>query len=312
MLQIYILRAVPPFLGLVSRISLSANKSTKIWLKTLFQAALLAPRALLQHLSNITKKRVVIARMSVGITLRCTLFCDKCAAHVPDYPNHAHMPREDLLADMRFLLSSIDYIYDMNLSGGEALLHPNLDEVIRLLGESDKVGDVNITTNGTVIPSEQVLSALLAANATVKISRYDPALQPNVEQLKAILKEHGIPYIHELGTFWYDSGDFSQPLEGSAKRRFRICTNQLCVPYWDGKIHLCAGSIYFQHKHPEKSARDDIDLRTVSPEEFRAQFRALRKKSVVSACEYCAGFTYNSHKVPPAEQRARPVKGESE
>jgi len=262
-LQIYILRAFPPFLGLVSRISLNANKSRRIWLATLFRAAWLMPRAVAQHVSNLMKKRVVIARMSVAVTTRCTLFCDKCAAHVPDFPTW-HLPREELLADMQFLLSCVDYIYDINISGGEAFLHPNLDEVIRLLTGSGKVGDVNITSNGTVIPSEKILSALRDEQITVKISRYDPALQPNVEKLKAIFEEQGIPYIHDIGSYWYDAGDLSQPLEGSAKRRFRICTQQLCMPYWDGKLHLCTESAYFQYKYPEKSAGDYIDLRTAN------------------------------------------------
>ena len=308
MLQIHVLRSVPPFLGLISSISMNANRSKKIWLMTLFRAAWLMPRAFLQHLGNLMKKRVVIARMSVAVTTRCTLRCDKCVSHVPDYPCPKHMPRDELLADMRFLLSCTDYIYDINIAGGEAFLHPNLDEVIRLLAESSKVGDVNITSNGTVIPSEKVLAALRDEKITVKISKYGPSLQPNVEKLKAIFKEQGIPYIHDVGTFWYDAGDLSGPLPGSAKQRFRICTQQLCVPYWDGKLHLCAESTYFQYLHPEKSAGDYIDLQTVSPEEFCAQFRALRKKRVIAACEYCAGFTYQTPKIPLAEQRARPAK----
>ena len=310
-MQIYILRAVPPFLGLISSISMNANRSKKIWLATLFRAALLIPRALIQHWSNKLKKRVVIARMSVAVTSRCTLFCDKCVSHTPDYPCQKNVPREELLADMQFLLSSVDYIYDINLSGGEAFLHPNLDEVIRLFAESDKVGDVNITSNGTVIPSGKILAALRDENITVKISKYEPALQPNVEKLKAIFDEQGIPYIHDIGTFWYDAGDLSKPLAGSAKRRFRLCTQQLCIPYWNGKLHLCAESTYFQYLHPEKSVGDYIDLRTVSHEEFRKQFRALRKKRVISACGYCAGFTCETPKIPLAEQRARTAKDES-
>ena len=308
MLQLYILRAIPPFLGLISKISMNANRSKKIWLMTLFRAAWLMPRALIQHLGNIMKKRVVIARMSIGVTSRCTLYCDKCVSHVPDYVHPMHMPREELLADMRFLLFCVDYIYDINLSGGEAFLHPHLDELIRFLAESGKVGDVNITTNGTVIPGEKVLAALRDEKITVKISKYDPSLQPNVEQLKAILKEQGIPYIHDAGTFWNDAGDLSLPLPGSAKRRFRVCAQQLCTPYWNGKLHMCTESTYFQYKHPEKSVGDYVDLQTVSPEEFREQFRAMYKKRVISACEYCAGFTYKTPKIPLAVQRERPAK----
>ena len=302
MLQIYVLRTIPPFLGMISRISMNATRSRRAWLITLFRAALLVPQALFQHLNNVRKKRIVIARMSIGITTHCTLSCDKCIAHIPDMP-HKHIPREDLLADMRFLLSCVDFIYDMNLSGGEAFLHPHLDEVIRLLVDSDKVGDVNVTSNGTVMPSEKILSALREGKIAVKISRYKPELQPNVEKLKDLLRAWEIPYIHDVEGFWYDAGDLNHPLTGSAKKRFRVCTHQLCMPYFDGKLHLCAESFYFLHKYPEKCAGDYIDLRTVSAEDFRAQFRALSKRNVISACEYCAGFTYQTPKIPRAEQR---------
>jgi len=309
-LQIYVLRTFPPFQAIISGISMNANRSASTWLRTLFLASLKTPRALSQHCRDIRKKQVVIARISIGVTSCCTLCCDKCGSHIPDVLEQMHTPREDLLADIRFLLSCVDCIYLINISGGEAFLHPNLEEVIQLLGDSDKVGAVILITNGTVVPSETVLCALRDAGVIVKISKYGPALQPNVEALKAALKEYGIPYIHEVGSFWYDAGDLSRPLPGSAKRRFRVCIQPLCVPYWDGKIYLCPESIYFREKNPEKSVGDYVDLRKVSPAEFREQFKALQAKRVVAACEYCAGFTYKSPKVPPAVQRERPAGGE--
>jgi len=304
-LQISILVACPPLLGAVSNISMNAYKSRRLWLKTLSQTALQIPRALFCYFRDKLAGRVVMSRLSIPVTTRCNLNCDKCAGHFQEYRVRADTPLCELERDIRTLLSCVDHIYAVILAGGEAFLHPDLDKIVRIFADSGKVGSINVQTNGTLLPDKKLLAAFRDAGVTVKISRYAPFLQPDVEQLKRLLKENGTQYMHTGGSFWYDSGEIGLPKEGEMpERRFSVCVQQLCLVYYEGKLHLCAESLAATKTGRIPISEEDyIDLRANEPAAFSERLRRLLKKRSVSACACCLGHTYKTPRVPVAVQR---------
>ena len=303
--QIRILRACPPLAGVVSKVNLGAAYSRRVWLKTLFQTAAQAPGALFLHGRNQREGRIVAARVTLFITTRCTLSCDKCIAHVPDRASRGDIPLQELARDIRCLLSCVDHIYDVFLTGGETLLHPDLDEIIRICVDSGKVSHVSVPTNGTVLPEAKTLAALRNPKVTVKISRYPAVLQPDADTLKSLLRENGIRFTHASGAFWFDTGD-GRLQAGSEKRRFSVCLQQLCFFCFHGKLHVCSEGAFLVEAGLAPDCKEDyIDLRSVSPAAFQGEWRALLKKRTLSTCSHCLGHTYKSPKVPVAVQRKK-------
>jgi len=301
--QIVLLRKCPPLYGVVCNFGLNAANSKRLWLKALFWLALHTPAALLRHLRNKLRGRVVLSRVTLPITTRCTLNCTKCIARTPHLQSHADIPLHTLTQDIASLFACVDEVYALVISGGEALLHPQLAEVLRLCASYGKAGQISLQTNGTVMPSSEVLAALKDTNTTVKISRYPAALQPNVEQLKALLAEHGIVHLHDNGTHWLDFGLFGQPQPGNVKKRFRVCVQQISAPLYHGKYHLCCESaILMDQSRIADFPQDYIDLRSIAPHEFAAQWKNLQKRRCLSACTHCQGHTYLSPKIPMAKQ----------
>ena len=302
--QIGVLRACPPLLGVVSKVSLNAYKSRRLWLQTITRTAGQVPRALRLHRRDKQAGRIVLPRISIVVTTRCTNNRDKCALHIPDLKCHADLHKDTLLRDIQRLFACVDEIYDVNLTGGEAFLHPDLHEIIRAFARPGKVSAIDITTNGTVIPNEMVLMALKEANVTVKVTKYPEALQPDVEKLKSVLQKNGINYMHDSGSYWNDTGAFGQLQDGSGKQRFSVCVQQLCLVYFKGKLHLCAQSAAMVDEGLIGDCKEDyIDLRELPPAAFRQQLRRLQKKRDISACAYCLGHTYTSPRVSVGEQR---------
>jgi len=303
--QIRVLRACPPLGDFVIRRHADAMNSRKVWVKILFRLVLRMPGMVCRHWRNQRENRVELPRVSILVTTRCTLRCDKCQAHIPDLKSRRDMPTNDLIHDIRSLLSCVDYIYGVVFTGGEAFLHPDFDQIIRVCGASDKVDYLCVATNGTVIPDAKLLAALREAKVKVFISGYPPALQPDVEKLKLLLEENGIFYSHDSRASWYDLGDFGQLQAGPEKRRFRVCSQQAsCLPYLNGKLHLCTESALLMEEGliPDCKA-DYIDVRAACAAAFRGQWRALLKRRAVSACAYCLGCTYKTPRVPVAMQR---------
>ncbi|MDR0531805.1 MAG: radical SAM protein [Oscillospiraceae bacterium] len=305
--QVSALCACPPLQGIVMNLNMSPRQH---WFLTILRIALKTPAALCRHCRDKLKKRVVLGRVSFGITTRCTLNCDKCAGFLPDFELHEDTPADELIQDIRTLVSCADYIYTLNLTGGEPFLHPELDQIIRTCAESDQIGAVDLSTNGTIIPGAPVLTALREAKIVVRISRYAPILQPNVEQLKAILKENGIRYLHELGDYWYDTGG-TELLPGSAKRKFSLCANKLNLPLYNGVCHLCTKSMYLMKTGVIPDCQEEyIDVRNIDPAKFCVQWKQLRKRRVITACSYCQGFSFETPRVPAAAQRGPRGAGE--
>ena len=302
--QISVLHACPPLSDIASGASLGAEISPKAWVKAIIKVVLYTPRALLFHYKNKRKDRLVLARVAVYVTTRCTLNCDKCIAHIPDMKRHRNVPWDELFHDIQALFSCVDHIYTVDITGGEALLHPDLDAVLRLCADAGKVSSIVVATNGTIIPEAKVLAALRETGARVRISRYPAVLQPGVEALKSILKDNKIQYTHASGTYWRDSGAFGQLQQGSEMHRFSLCILSLYTSLVGGKLHLCGkAGLMVEEGIVAHCEEDYIDLRAVSPEVFRGQWRVLEKKRAVAACSHCLGYTHENPKIPVAEQR---------
>jgi len=303
--QLSILRACPSMHGLVVKRSMGATYSSGIWINALLRLIWGLPHALLEHCRNKREERFVIARITYLITTRCTLQCDKCVSYIPDMPQQ-DMPLDELSGDLERLLAGCDYIYAFIISGGEPFLHPDLDRLIRLCAASDKIGDISLQTNGTVVPGEKVLEALREGKVLVKISKYPAALQPDVEELKRVLTENGVLHTHASAKFWSDLSYTGQPHKGSGNRRFGVCVSHLCIPYLNGKLHHCIMAAYLAENGVMCLEDEFIDLRTADPAAIRAQWQKMTETRVLASCSYCLGQTYKTPKIPVAVQRVPP------
>jgi len=302
--QVGILHACPPLLGLFNEYGQGSATSPGVWLRSFLKFSVRVPRAVCLHVRNIQEKRIELPLIGVGTTTRCTLCCDKCIGHIPDLSCQRDTPADVLIDDLRRLFDCVHNVYSMYLTGGEPLLNPELGEIVRFCGSLEKLGEINVFTNGTVFPDADLLAALREAKAVVRISRYPSALQPEVETLKALLDAHGVAYIHAGGQYWRDTGALGQPAAGAVKRRFNTCLQRLCLPFLNGKLFVCSEAAMLETEGLLAGGGEDyIDLRVTGPEAFAGQWRALQKKRLSSGCAYCMGNTYNSPGVPVAVQR---------
>jgi len=301
--QIGLLRSCPPLCGLVFRYSYGSANSRKVWMKTLLRMAARVPGAAIAHWYNRRDRRTVLSYVTIFVTSRCTLNCDKCIAHIPDLKRRGDVSLQDLFDDVQALLRCVDGICVLSLSGGETFLHPGLGKLLRVCAASDKIEHLSVTTNGTVLPDDALLAALRETGATVRISRYAQALQPQAEELKRICNENRVPCTHTSSAVWRDMGAFGQLKTGSEKRRFEICVQQLNRFLSNGKLYFCCASAFLTEEGLLADNRGDyIDLRATNPVESRKRLQKMPGVPLC-ACSYCLGNTYKTPKVPVAVQR---------
>ncbi len=101
--------------------------------------------------------------LSYHVTKICNLKCKMCAQLLFGLVRRRNFPREQIESDMLKVLSFIDRIEILKLIGGEVMCYPYLAQLIKMIKEySNRVGILEIYTNGAVHPTQELLREIKA------------------------------------------------------------------------------------------------------------------------------------------------------
>ena len=81
------------------------------------------------HICNIKKH---IWRADIMLTEKCTLNCTFCNMYMPHFKQAKHRDLEEIKDDFDKFFSLTDYVSIFHLVGGEPLMYPQVNEVIRI------------------------------------------------------------------------------------------------------------------------------------------------------------------------------------
>ena len=121
-----------------------------------------------------------VADLRVSVTDRCNLRCRYCMPREVFGPDHAFLPREDLLSFEE--LTRVCRVFaglgvtKLRVTGGEPLLRRDLPDLIAQLTAIDGIEDIALTTNGILLPrlAEDLVAAGLR-RVTVSLDALDDA-----------------------------------------------------------------------------------------------------------------------------------------
>lgn len=85
---------------------------------------------------------------------------------IPEYDRPYHIDLKKLKKGFYNLLNAVDQIGMVRILGGEPLMNPYIDEIVEFVSRSDKVLNVHIVTNGTIVPNDR----LVKNRRTIKVS----------------------------------------------------------------------------------------------------------------------------------------------
>jgi len=119
--------------------------------------------------------------LRISVIDRCNFRCDYCMpmeTYGEDYsfldPDH-YLSFEEIVRLVR--LFSLRGVEKIRITGGEPLLRPNLDALIREIDRVDGIRDVALTTNGYLLADQaEALAAAGLHRVTVSLDALDPEL----------------------------------------------------------------------------------------------------------------------------------------
>jgi GTP 3',8-cyclase len=122
-----------------------------------------------------------LADLRVSVTDRCNFRCLYCMPRELFGPDHAFLPRSELLSyeEVQRLVATFARlgVTKVRLTGGEPLLRRDLEVLVRMVAATPGVEDVALTTNGSLLAGRaQSLREAGLTRVTVSLDSLDPAV----------------------------------------------------------------------------------------------------------------------------------------
>lgn len=229
------------------------------------------------------------------VTQRCNLKCYDCGQRIPYYEAPLDFPVDDIVRDIKRYCAAFTLVPEISVHGGEPFLHPHIGKICRELSSIPNLVFINLTTNGNILPSEEILQDLACSGADIHQSDYGKLSKKQADLFSACSDHNIYCDIHFVNPNekWTRPGPvrphFRTPEEND--QRFRECVSTIiCCQIMDGKVFRCPTAAHesAQGKIPD-NAGDYVRLDSRAQEAVTADIRHfLTRTHALPACDYCA------------------------
>lgn len=261
-------------------------------------------------------------RVCLQTSLACNLNCRLCGAYAP-YAKDKGVPT---IAQMVEWTSNyfdlVDFVELFAITGGEPLLYKKLPEYFGSLSQfKEKIGHIEIYTNGSIVPSPDLIKAIKGSRQEVifKVDNYGSDLSDKISEISSVLDGEGIKYsvrdyysdsMHCGG--WVDYGDpvkiIHSPKE--AEDIFKKCIQpnilKYCFTIFKNLLFPCSQVYRRIDLGQAVDYNDYIDFTDpeLSIEQQRQKIQSMYTRCL-ETCAYCKGMCDDSPRFKPAEQLSK-------
>jgi organic radical activating enzyme len=256
-------------------------------------------RNLLPVLKWVKKQELFIPECHTAVTTKCSLNCTKCNMLIPKHRQEntdEFVELSKLKNDADLFFGIADYCEEFQILGGEPLLHPDFKDYLEyLLKYRKKINKLQIVTNGTIIPNQEILQICNYYNISFTISNYTLSDISNYaakrnEVLQIIGQNNLIMADAPIAISW---SDFFKKGERSVEHY------QRCSPVFkglnDGKFYSCHLVWSADKCNFVKANEDDyLDLSKIKSD-INGKLELLKfnlgfhKTGFLNLCKVCGG-----------------------
>lgn len=252
----------------------------------------------------------------ICVTERCTLKCKKCAhgCYAVDRDN-PDLTLEQVKQSADIFFSKVDYIHEFVLIGGEPMLYPYLRQAIEYIGKNyrDKINIFSITTNGTILPNDELLCICKKYNVLFRVSNYSNAiskLEAQYVRLEAIFQKGNVKYrIGKKENNWMDYGFDYYKRECKDEELIKVFDDchTPCHETRENRFYYCVMARSVSDNLNFNVGRDDyLDFNQLTGENWKRVFLeyilGYSEKGYLDMCRYCHGADCYNYLIPAAEQ----------
>ncbi len=238
---------------------------------------------------------------------KCTLNCEHCCEGVPYITKPSISDAGSIIRDIDLLSENAAFIGRLEFIGGEPFLNKALPEVIDYALTKNNIGYVLIFTNGTVMPSQEIINQLTRERVVVNFSAYKKTvsnkLQEIIARVKNILDDNKVDLTvyNPDARSWFDGNFFSHrgASEVQLENYYQECFMGGCRRVFEGVLYLCP----HQYTGRQLGLLKEIQGEQVflNSSNLRQELIDIQRLRAPSTCQYC-NLPFNAQEVSPAIQ----------
>lgn len=272
-------------------------------------------------------EKLVIPIINIVPTMRCNLRCKFCSTGAPYYPQPYHPTMERLYEQADRLFEIMDYTDRFIISGGEPMVRNDLYQWVNYLAKyADRIGRLELNSNGTIAPNSYLLESLSAYPGKKRflVDNYGPEISAKARQIAELFEAVPNSIVEPRDYYtdnkycggWvnygvYELSKMKQKSREEAIRCWSTCSSpraRYFMTVYNGKLYHCARQIWLVENGIEAEHSEDIvDLfdfnRTI--DQLKEDIAALYRKRAFKTCEFCCGLHDDAQRYKPAMQMSK-------
>ena len=257
------------------------------------------------------KNKLHIKAIDLVLTEKCSLKCDGCSNLMQYYAKPIDEDFEQCIKSIDKFLTTIDYVYEIRVIGGEPLMYKRITEVIEHLYKYNNYGKIQINTNGTICPKPEKMKVFQNDKIFFDISDYGKDSK-NIDKLMAELNRLNIRHNAQSTDTWQDCGRIVQTKRTIEEQKevFGNCCENQGLTILHGHLYLCPFAANATNLKAIPYHSDEIiHLAQHDKVELKKLIHNLYfETAFLKACNSCNGRDHNVEKIKSAVQLKTPVQ----
>ncbi len=236
--------------------------------------------------------KYIISRIAVSVTNQCSLRCRDCNNLMPYCKEKFTIDVKEQIRDLQKLLYYVDGIMNVEVIGGEPFVYRQLPELLKYLCDEPKIKFIEITSNGTVLPVEQILDLLKNPKVCVLISDYGKVNSKKANETYQYLRQNQVCVQNLKNRKWIDSGG----IERRKKTRMRLKYEYFhcfargdCRTLYKGRLYVCGRAPVLDELGILTDHSSFVDIRGMNVDWMagRKILDNFFKNDYAESCAYC-------------------------
>ena len=261
------------------------------------------------------EKHIFLKRLELDVTSKCSMKCKCCSNMMQYYDKPCDIDKNTVINDLKRVLELVEWIDEVLIIGGEPFMYKDLGYVLNEIekffwGVENKIGRIELVTNGTIVPNVEVLDELSRCNVMISISNYGEKsknLLPLINELCRFKIDY---YVMDIPYWVYveqyvDAKRILADEELLIKRKEGCCTLHRVVD--QGKFYLCCHIKSLDQLHAISDEAKDcyVNIYNHEAKEQIAKYLSINEP-LPRACSWCNGNSKKqwneNNKIAVAEQ----------
>lgn len=245
-----------------------------------------------------TKKKLlngdkfIISRIAVSVTNQCSLNCRDCNNLMPYCKEKFTIEVKEQIRDLQRLLSYVDGIINVEVIGGEPFVYRQLPELLQYLCEEPKIQFVEITSNGTIIPSTELVGLLQHSKICVLLSDYGKVNSERAKKTYQWLRQNQIHVQCLKNRKWILPGSIVRRKKSRLRMKyeyFHCDARKDCRTLYKGNLYVCGRAPVLDELGVLKDRSSLLNIRKMSTSMSigREQLQSFFNNDYAECCAYC-------------------------